>query len=287
VVVFLGSLLLANTTAWSQEECLECHGEIDLTTLDESGQEVSVFVDSALYSKSSHGEFDCIDCHGDAEEIPHEERLVKVDCGMCHDDAVAAYQLSVHGQSHSNGGAEAASCVDCHGKHDILSGYNPESRVYPLNVASTCAICHADPKLVKKYHIPVSDPLAAYEKSVHGTAVLSEKNFDAATCVSCHGGHDIRSLGDSSSPIFWKNVPETCGQCHGDIYEQFTESVHGTGVAQGLRDAPVCTDCHGEHTVKSHTDPTSPVHPLRVAAATCERCHASELITERYGLGSV
>ncbi|MFQ5772310.1 MAG: cytochrome c3 family protein, partial [bacterium] len=120
--------------------------------------------------------------------------------------------------------------------------------------------------------------------SVHGIAVLSEQNFDAATCTSCHGSHEIRTMDDPRSPIYWKNVPETCGQCHGQIYEQYTESVHWGATRQGIREAPVCTDCHGEHEVKSPQDPESPVHPLRVSAATCERCHDSELITNQYGL---
>jgi len=165
-----------------------------------------------------------------------------------------------------------------------LPARDPQSRVNLLNLAATCAICHADPKLVQKYHIPIKDPLAAYKKSVHGIALMSEKNFNAATCTSCHGSHGIRRMNDPASSIYWTNVPETCGQCHGEIYEQFEESVHGIAVQRGLRGAPVCTDCHGEHEVKSPKDPDSPVHPLRVSKFTCERCHASELINSRYGL---
>jgi nitrate/TMAO reductase-like tetraheme cytochrome c subunit len=252
--------------------------------VDEVGNEVSLYVDAEMYASSIHGEFDCIDCHADIEQIPHEEKLQKVECGACHDDALEAYQTSVHGKAKEEGALDAASCADCHGKHDILPSSNPESKAYPLKVAATCATCHADPKVVKKYKIPISDPLAAYKKSVHGIAVLTERNFHAATCNSCHGSHDIRTMDDPRSPIFWKNVPETCGQCHEEIYQQYTESVHWSAAAHGIKDAPVCTDCHGEHEVKSPQDPESPVHPLRVAAATCEWCHGSELIAQKYGL---
>ena len=277
-------LLLFQTALFGQDECMECHGETDLTKLDAQGQEVSMFLDIAKYENSIHGDFSCVDCHFDAEEIPHEETLQKVDCGMCHDGALEAYNSSVHRKAKESGADEAASCVDCHGKHDILPAINPQSRVHPLKVATTCALCHADPKIVQKYHIPIPDPLAAYKNSVHGVAVLSEENFDAATCNSCHGSHDIRTMADPVSPIYWTNVPETCGQCHGEIYEQYTESVHWTAVKRGIRQAPVCTDCHGEHEVKSPDDPKSPVHPLRVAAATCGRCHDSELINRRFGM---
>ncbi|MCG8606190.1 hypothetical protein MJD09_14540 [bacterium] len=243
-----------------------------------------MFVDSSLYVGSIHGEFECIDCHSDAEEIPHEEQLAKVDCGMCHDDAVEAYQSSVHGTAKEIDSLHAASCVDCHGKHDILPTAEPDSRVHPLNLASTCARCHADPNFTKTYDIPVSDPLAAYRNSVHGIALMSEKNLNAATCVSCHGLHGIRSLSDPASPIHWRNVSETCGQCHAEQLAEYSASVHWKAALRGVRQSPICTDCHGEHDVKSTKDPKSPVHPLRVSAETCERCHASELITERYGM---
>jgi nitrate/TMAO reductase-like tetraheme cytochrome c subunit len=237
-----------------------------------------------MYGHSIHGEFACVACHSDITEIPHAEKLQKVDCGVCHEDASKAYQKSIHAQSRQKGLPDAPACIDCHGKHDILPVWNPESKTHPLKLAATCATCHSDPKIVKKYDIPVKEVLAAYQKSVHGVALLSEQNFDAATCNSCHNSHDIRPLDDPQSTIFWKNVPETCGKCHGEIYEQYTESVHWAAAKKGIRTAPVCTDCHGEHEVKSPQDPTSPVHPLRVATATCERCHASELITERYGI---
>jgi hypothetical protein len=132
----------------------------------------------------------------------------------------------------------------------------------------------------------VQDPLRAYENSVHGIAVLTENNFDAATCVSCHGSHDVRAMGDPDSPINWRNVPETCGQCHGEIMEQYVESIHWTAALKGVRTSPVCTDCHGEHAVQSPEDPDSPVHPLRVSAETCERCHASELLSGKYGIAT-
>ncbi len=270
---------------YAQDECFECHADPDLTSEDDAGKEISLFVDQEEYLYSIHGDFDCTDCHADVDIEEHPgEPGEGVDCGICHEDVVEPHLLSVHGQSVENGSGDAATCSGCHGKHNILPASDVVSLIHPLNLAATCAQCHADPKIAKKYDISISDPLAAYRESVHGLAVLSEHNFAAANCVSCHGGHSIRSMGDPASPIFWKNVPETCGQCHQDIYKTYTESVHWRAAKKGIRDAPVCTDCHGEHSVKSPDDPESPVHPLRVSDKTCERCHASELITERYGM---
>jgi hypothetical protein len=263
---------------------MECHGETDLATVDEDGNEVSLYVDLDRFMNSIHGGFSCTDCHADALDIPHADDLETVDCSLCHEDVMGEYGKSIHAEAARAGSRDAPTCSDCHGKHDILPSSDPASRTHPLNLANTCATCHSNPSITKRYRFPITNPLAAYRKSVHGTAVLTEENFEAATCSSCHGAHDIRPLGDPSSTIYWRNVPETCGHCHGDIESQYTESVHWTAARQGIREAPVCIDCHGEHEVRSPEDPNSPVHPLRVSRETCGRCHASEVISQRYSI---
>ncbi|RMD91100.1 MAG: hypothetical protein D6813_08160 [Calditrichaeota bacterium] len=277
-------IFLININDSKAQGCFECHGDPDFVVENNEGVEISLYVDSLAYSQSIHGDFACEDCHTDIEEIPHAENLKKVDCASCHDDVLEEYKQSIHARALEQGSPDAPSCSDCHGKHDILPSSDPNSRTHPLNLASTCARCHADPKIVKKYNIPIPNPLKAYLKSVHGLALLSERNFKAATCNSCHGSHDIRAMDDPESPIYWKNVPGTCGKCHSEINQQYTISVHWEAAQKGIREAPVCTDCHGEHEVKSPRDPTSPVHPLRVSEETCGRCHASERITEKFGL---
>ncbi len=279
----LNFLLLYPLCSFAQEACFECHNDPELVTEDVEGNEILLHLEPEVYSRSIHGEFDCTDCHASIDLDDHPgEKSEYVDCGTCHEDVAKAHLSSVHGQS--GNGSDAASCADCHGKHDILPIADLASRVSPLNLATTCAICHSNPKITQKYNIPISDPLAAYKNSIHGVAILTEQNFDAATCGSCHGFHNIKAMDDPESLIHWQNVAKTCGRCHGEIYEQYTESVHGRAVEKGIRAAPVCTNCHGEHNVKSHTDPDSPVHPLRVSAVTCERCHASEQIVGRFGL---
>lgn len=277
-------LILGPPDLFAQDQCLECHAESDLTTVGADGKEISLYVNADQFHQSVHGDFSCTDCHSDVTEIPHPEKLQKVDCGVCHDNASKKFELSIHAQALREGSPDAPSCHDCHGTHDILAPSNPGSRVNPLQVASTCAVCHANPQIVQKYHIPVANPLAAYEKSTHGVAVLSERNFDAATCVSCHGSHEILALGNPKSPIYWRNVPETCGNCHGDILDQYSDSVHWTSAKEGVREAPVCTDCHGEHEIQGPANPESPVNPLKVSSQTCGRCHGSELITQKFGV---
>jgi hypothetical protein len=267
------------------ESCMECHNDPDLIIENEAGQEVSLYVDSTKYASSIHAEFACVDCHTDIEEVPHEEDLAKVNCGLCHEDAVVSFQKSTHSKSKEDCPDFSSTCSSCHGKHDILPSSNPGAMSHPVNIAKTCTACHANEEMVEQCGLQRTHSAVEYSQSVHGLAIMSE-NFDAAVCTSCHGHHEIRPMNDREAPIYWTNVPETCGQCHGEVYEQYTESSHWTAAVRGNKNAPVCTDCHGEHQIRASEDPASPVNPLRVSAVTCERCHASELLAERYGVAS-
>ena len=125
-------------------------------------------------------------------------------------------------------------------------------------------------------------PVELYKQSVHGRAVAA--GLDAASCSDCHGSHGIISARDSRSKINHWNVAETCGRCHAQIAKSYLESIHGQAVKAGVRDAPVCTDCHGEHLILGPGDAGSPVSAARVSMVTCGRCHGDERLAQRYNL---
>jgi formate dehydrogenase gamma subunit len=122
-----------------------------------------------------------------------------------------------------------------------------------------------------------------YTKSVHGKLRLSGIE-DAPTCYSCHGTHDILSMGKPASRVHKLKVPEACGQCHESIFEEYSQSVHGVALAEGIPDTPICTDCHGEHSILPHTDKLSWVYSTNIAKTTCPQCHASERIIAKYNI---
>ena len=47
----------------------------------------------------------------------------------------------------------------------------------------------------------------------------------------------------------------------------------------------MCTDCHGIHSIKAHTDPNSPVSAQNVGQATCARCHEGVRLSQEFGSG--
>ena len=55
-------------------------------------------------------------------------------------------------------------------------------------------------------------------------------------------------------------------------------------IARGNGLAPVCTDCHGIHSIKSHTDPNSPVAEQNVSRDICARCHEGVRLSQEFGV---
>ena len=265
------------------DECLACHSDATLTH-DVDGKPASLHVDPQGFKDSIHGSlFTCVDCHTDVKSAAHETTPKKISCATCHADQQAAYDRSFHGKSVQAGNSKAATCVDCHGSpHELLPAGDRKSRVNHANIPATCGACHSQ-KFVMQDGGQSAQMVASYSESVHGHAVAAGSE-NAAVCTDCHGAHEILDAKDSKSPIFKFNVPLTCGKCHESISNEFQQSIHGTAVAQGNWQAPVCTDCHGIHSIKAHTDPNSPVSAQNVAQATCARGHEGVRLSQEFGV---
>lgn len=167
----------------------------------------------------------------------------------------------------------AKACTDCH--HDVVEIPHKErpARVY-------CRRCHYKDNPAGA---PSSDAYLEYERSVHGRA-LAGGNPRAPVCQSCHGNHDILHTRNPNSRVAHGRVAATCGRCHLEEYSQYKSSVHGRAVYErGVKDAPDCTGCHGEHSIMAVSDPASLVGALNVAR-TCAGCHGDQAIMARYGI---
>ncbi len=251
-------------------ECATCHVE-PATHVPKSAH-------SALRAKA------CVSCHGTAHEVQQATSVMPQQCATCHAEIVRDYQLSVHAAARKTGDIQAATCQSCHGPtHRILPVRDARSPVAKKNLADTCGSCHANPDFLGRHPIPFARPVEAYRLSVHGRA-LAAGNQAAPSCSNCHSNHAIFAGRDPRSKINHWNVPATCGICHVQIKNTYEQSVHGQAVAHGVPDAPVCTDCHGEHTILAPGEPQSLVNPARVSSVTCGRCHADERLTQRYNL---
>ncbi len=237
--------------------------------------------------KSVHGSLgaeSCVSCHGSAHAIERATTVTPQKCAACHGDAMRDYQSGLHALARNNGAADSPTCQSCHApSHNILPSSDPASPVAKRNLPDTCGACHANPDFLGRHQIPFARPVEAYRRSVHGRA-LAAGNQAAPSCSDCHSNHAIFPARDLRAKINHWNVPATCGACHVQIKNTYEQSVHGRAVAHGVPGAPVCTDCHGEHTILAPGEPQSLVNPARVSSVTCGRCHADERLTQRYNL---
>jgi hypothetical protein len=296
IVILLSLFFLAALTVGAapqapptNAQCLGCHGP------GAPGPQKHP-VDVKALGLSAHAGLKCTDCHEvvfpqGKPGLPHAKPLLDVNCTQrCHREPEAQtpglsplfYPDSVHGQDYGqNRSTEAAKCWDCHGKHSILGIGDPRSTVSRGNIPLTCSRCHEDMKVVVKYNIHQEAPYREYLKSVHGKS-WKEGTGDtfAAVCTDCHGIHNIQGVGRGEIAA---RKPETCGRCHEAVFIQYRDSIHGREALKGNIDAPVCVDCHGEHTIASPRDKTAPTFATHIAD-TCSTCHARPEIMKKYGI---
>lgn len=268
--------------AAAPNQCATCHAGLP---------GAAAALDVAADVHGSRG-FTCTDCHGgDAAATDraraHDPRQgyrgvpagagVITTCARCHADGVvmrryapaqridqaAEYATSVHGQRLASGDAKVATCVSCHGGHGVRKVSDPKSPVYALNVATTCARCHADPVHMAGYQTPAgplpTTQFVAYQESVHFKALTEQQDLSAPTCNDCHGNHGAAPPGAGA-------VTNVCGTCHAVFAEKFAMSPHKDVFERG------CIECHDNHKIAAPTDAM-----LGGTEGTlCATCHADD-----------
>jgi hypothetical protein len=254
------------------ERCVVCHGE--------AGQQMK---------RSVHGAagLTCTGCHGGdpgamTKEPAHGTELRPLRngreavelCGGCHSDIekmrrfglrtdqLTLYMTSRHGQKlFQDADSNVAICVSCHGSHAVLRVRDPLSSAHKLNLVETCSRCHGNSGLMDPYGLP-SDIPALYRGSVHGVALLKERDLASPGCADCHGSH-------GAAPPRVEEVGSVCGQCHWTVQQSFERSPHVEAARAGVMEE--CVSCHGNHLVAA---PTREMF-LGEAAGHCGSCHSA------------
>ena len=264
------------------KDCLACHSDSTLTT-EVNGKQASLFVDEGKLKHSIHGDmFACVDCHKDVKSLAHDTAPRKVRCAECHADSQEAYSHSLHASTYRAGGP-GANCQDCHGgAHEVLAATDAKSPVNHANIPVTCGRCHGQ-KFLMESTGESAQPFISYQDSVHGRAV-ENGSTKAAVCTDCHSAHEILPANNPKSPIYKFNVPATCGKCHSAVENTFMQSIHGQGIARGNGLAPVCTDCHGIHSIKSPVNGNAAVSGTNVSTDICARCHEGVRLSQEFGV---
>jgi cytochrome b subunit of formate dehydrogenase len=272
--------------------CASCHDvhathipTVDITTLQACSDchpgikhEFEGSVHEELFANN---EMNCLSCHKTHQLDDTTENEV-FGCGQCHDKEERDYRQSAHRLARLHGDEVAAKCADCHDGHKVLSSSNPESPVNHYQIPYTCEKCHTDEPVITKDFVRLPISMPNYEHSVHGKGWLEGK--PTAVCTDCHGSHLLISASESKSDINQLNIAHTCGQCHEEVSEKYSNSIHGKALAHGISDSPSCTDCHSEHLIQDVNDSDAAVRRSNQADDTCGKCHEDPAMSARYGL---
>ena len=266
--------------------CVACHASLGTGT---------GAVSRAEWDHDIHREigFSCVDCHGGDPStddkarakdrrrgyrgVPAGPAIIAV-CARCHSDPAlmrrfaprqrvdqgSEYATSVHGRRLAGGDTKVATCTSCHSAHGIRRVSDARSPVYPLNVAATCAKCHADSTHMKGYTLPDGSPLptnqrADYERSAHYAALARQNDLSAPTCNDCHGNHGAVPPGVGA-------IANVCGTCHAVYAARFESSPHRDIFERG------CVECHGNHAVQ----PASDEMLGSGSGSVCVTCHSDD-----------
>jgi len=283
---FFSFILLSITVSiYSQQQtstntCISCHQDQD--------PPLSTPVEQFKTSVHNISEISCAGCHGGdatAEDPdvamskakgfvgkPSSSQIPKF-CSRCHSDVTYMrkynpkistdqydrYLTSQHGLLLKKGDKKVATCISCHGVHDIKRADDPRSPTFATNIADRCGHCHANAEYMKDYSINTNQ-LTEYKTSVHAKMLYDKGDLSAPTCNDCHGNHGAVPPGLTS-------IANVCGTCHLVQSEYFSSSPH----KQAFDDMGFseCEACHGNHAIQAASDAMIGTQE----PATCIQCH--------------
>lgn len=263
-------------------DCISCH--------DDTAKKHAFHPRLALKEVPRGEDTDCVACHGKHDTLPIKSKAFvfrdgpEVEaCGKCHEKARDHFAASAHGRMLAAHEQNAPECLTCHRKPVVaIAGVKPTLE-QKLAQTKQCESCHVEKEKVAGKALRGVKFVGSFDQSVHGAALRDGKT-ESANCVDCHGAHEMNRAMVGNARINKLRVADTCATCHEKRGHEFAESAHATALHKGNFDSATCTDCHGEHDIRGHKDPSSPVNAKNVAQEVCANCHASLRLTQKYGL---
>jgi predicted CXXCH cytochrome family protein len=227
------------------------------------------------YSQSIHGKglyqsglivtATCNDCHGNHKILPHTNKNSSISvnniastCMKCHARIEDVHVKVINKQLWEKKPGAIPACTDCHPPHIV----NQQNIVESISDRS-CLKCHEKEgthKVVNGKKVSLTIDIKEFDGSKHSNI----------RCVKCHSDVTTKSMRPCETV-----GPVDCSACHQEASELYFSSGHGKAYFAKDEKAPYCTDCHGTHMVKSHTDDTSPTFRTAVPGL-CGECHRTD-----------
>jgi hypothetical protein len=271
LIIFVG-YVYAEDIALSEEaqKCLGCHGKHGIVKRFENNESVPAYVDIEKFKASVHNFLTCSDCHTDFSMEKHPERRFRSKeqykikssqvCKQCHTDkqikdkSIHAKLLSeeIEGKSHP--------CTNCHGAHSTMRRVGKKILT---NEEQYCLSCHG-------YELSMEFKDGERLSLKINASLLRASVHNKLSCSDCHFGFSksqhpqriFKSIRDFSIA-----TSEVCRRCHFDKYAKSLESIHYAMLSQGDLKAPVCTDCHGSHSIQAGRV------EKELIGRRCQKCH--------------
>ncbi len=240
-------------------------------------------------------------------ETEYRQEIVDI-CSKCHQRDIETYIHSRHFHEMEGGNTKAPVCTSCHEKHEIRKPSDPKSRVGTAMISDVCNNCHPGHK-ESLHRAPGIDPgtiscaschtghqtdMASINEAIfkeggianqcnichsgerhtrenlaHGQLMMLNADGSEANCTKCHTYHwNLPGLDNDEV----KHRRTECVNCHAEENRQYKQSIHGRARAQGIMEAPTCTDCHGEIDIKKTKEQFTP----EGVVALCSKCHSDK-----------
>ena len=154
-------------------------------------------------------------------------KITGSDCTACHPDYPSNYTLGPAGEYFK--------------EHGTLRGYG-EPPVGKPEPGIKCNACHGRMKVNYTPRVLKYAPENHQFELKHGDGKF--------WCLTCHDPADrtkLRLFNGSKVPL--SDPVPLCGQCHGPIYRDWKEHIHGrwVGSIENAKPDVICTDCHNPH----------------------------------------
>ena len=154
-------------------------------------------------------------------------------------------------------------CDTCHESH--------EKYPHPAGIPKpVCATCHAGPggRLRQRRARPGAQ--ARQRRRARLRRLPRQRARTAVAQVASLPRRPCRILAACATARWPSNTAPACT---------------GKRWRSGITQAPLCTDCHGEHKIIKHTNAASPVNAAHIRD-TCGSCHGDVRLTRQFGLPS-
>lgn len=230
----------------------------------------------------------CYTCHGSGHTVEKpgtgrsEPSYAPAVCSSCHGEVVGTFLGSAHGSDLAAGG-DGPGCFYCHGPPHGIEPVLENVVLSPAELPTLCGECHKGKPSTIDSPFTIPDPVSQLKKAVHGE-INEHTGRPNATCDDCHETHDELPSWNPTSTTNFMNVAATCGRCHEKERNLYSISVHGLANAAGLKDSPVCTDCHGDHNVTAVADTGAYGNKRTRTVAICSSCHYALALSTKFGI---